>query len=55
MISWIRRTIRTGAGEPADTATEASRIRADWDRLRSEAVTPRERAEIDAIFSRHAA
>ena len=31
------------------------RLRRDWDRLRAEATTAAERAEIDAVFARHAA
>jgi hypothetical protein len=30
-------------------------VRKDWDRLREQARTPQERAEIDAVFSRQVA
>ena len=32
---------------------DATKIYRQWDRLRSEALTPSHRAEIDAIFARH--
>lgn len=32
---------------------EKEKVRRDWDRARSRAMTPSERSEIDAIFSRH--
>jgi len=37
-----------------DTATsDGLKIYREWDRLRTEALTPAHRSEIDAIFSRH--
>ena len=40
--------------DPTDDAAQ-DRLRAEWDRLRAEATTDAERAEIDAVFSRYAA
>jgi hypothetical protein len=39
----------------AEVTIEDSTLESDWDLLRSEATSNRERAEIDAIFGRHAA
>jgi len=38
-----------------DVTIEDSSLEFEWDQLRSEATSNRERAEIDAIFGRHAA
>ena len=45
------------ASEPTsdDVTIEDSSLEFEWDQLRSEATSNRERAEIDAIFGRHAA
>jgi hypothetical protein len=37
------------------TDDEEEPVRKDWDRLRAQARTPSERAEIDAIFAQHVA
>lgn len=40
--------------DPIDNHASARRqIHREWDRQRARATTPSERAEIDAIFSRH--
>jgi hypothetical protein len=40
--------------DPIDDQVSARRqIHREWDRQRARAMTPSERAEIDAIFSRH--
>ena len=36
-------------------ARRQDKLTREWDRLRAQAVTPSERAEIDAIFARHIA
>ena len=54
MLHLIRRTVAQLAPRTG-TETEADQLVRDWDRLKAEATTPSQRAEIDAVFSRNAA
>lgn len=51
MLSTIAHLV-TGSPRPVDPDDA---LRREWDRLRTEATSERERAEIDAVFSRSAA
>jgi hypothetical protein len=51
MFRWVR-----GLSGLLDTdARRQDTLTREWDRMRAAAVTPSERAEIDAIFARHVA
>jgi hypothetical protein len=51
MFRWVRSLTGFLHTDPRPS----DELRTEWDRLRARAQTPAERAEIDAIFSRHAA
>jgi hypothetical protein len=42
-----------GAGAPDHESARIRQMHREWDRMRSQALTPAEREEIDAIFSRN--
>ena len=51
MFRWVR-----GLSGLLDTdARRQDALTKDWDRLRANAVSPADKAEIDAIFARHVA
>jgi hypothetical protein len=51
MFRWVRSL--TGLRDTDSRRQDA--LTREWDRMRARAQTPAERAEIDAIFSRHVA
>jgi hypothetical protein len=51
MLRWVRSLTELLHTDPRPD----DELRTEWDQLRARAQTAAERAEIDAIFSRHAA
>jgi hypothetical protein len=54
-FSEMFRWVRSLSGLLHTDARHDETLTREWDRLRAHAQTPAERAEIDAIFSRHVA
>ena len=56
MNRWIDRALGLVRAEPTtDETSDTDLLTQEWDRLKAEATSASERAEIDAIFSRNVA